>query len=282
MSTPVHLVTGATNGIGRVATLACAASGATVVFVGRNEDKCKALLAELEAAGNDRCSYLVADLSSLAEVRNVAERFLAAHDRLDVLINNAGAVFAERSETVDGIERTWALNHLAYFLLTNLLLDRLKASAPARIVSTASDAHKGGSMDFDDLEFSDSYPQLGFAAYCRSKLANIQFTYALARRLEGTGVTAVAVHPGYVNSGFGLNNTGFFRSLLNVSGSLFARSNEKGARGLIHCALSPEMAGVSGAYWMDYKRRASTGLARDEEVQEQLWQVTAAQVGLEV
>jgi NAD(P)-dependent dehydrogenase (short-subunit alcohol dehydrogenase family) len=280
MSTPVHLITGATNGIGRVTALACAKSGATVVFVGRNEGKCKVLLAEIVAAGNDHCEYLIADLSVLDQVRGVAERFLARHDRLDVLINNAGAFFADRRDTADGIEQTWALNHLAYFLLTELLLDTLKASAPARIVSTSSDAHRGASMNFDDLEYTQSYPQAGFAAYCRSKLANLQWTLALDRRLQGSGVTAVAVHPGYVQSGFGLNNTGFLKTVMTVGGVLFARSETKGARGLIHCALSPDMADVSGVYWMDHKPRASSKLARDEAIQEQLWQVTAAQLGL--
>jgi NAD(P)-dependent dehydrogenase (short-subunit alcohol dehydrogenase family) len=280
MSTQVHLITGATNGIGRVATLACAASGATVVFVGRNEEKCKALLAEIQATGHDHCEYLIADLSVQDQVRSVAERFLAKHDRLDLLLNNAGAVFTGRSETADGIEQTWALNHLAYFLLTHLLLDTLKASAPARIVSTSSDAHRGGTMNFDDLEYTASYPQAGFAAYCRSKLANLQFTYALARRLEGTGVTAVAVHPGYVNSGFGLNNSGFMNLLFKVGGTLFARSEKKGARGLIHMSLSPDVHGVSGQYWMDHKPRRSTRLARDEGVQERLWQVSAEATGV--
>jgi len=280
MSDQVHLVTGATSGIGRVAALACAATGATVVFVGRNEDKCRSLLAEMQEAGNDRCSYIVADLSRQADVRRVAEQFQASHDRLDLLLNNAGAVFTTRGETDEGIERTWALNHLAYFLLTNLLLDTLKASAPARIVSTASDAHRTGTMDFEDLEFKSSYPQQGFAAYCRSKLANIQFTFEISRRLEGTGVTAVAVHPGYVNSSFGLNNTGVWNTLFRLGGNLFARSEEKGARGLIHMSLSPDVEGVTGAYWMDYKQRRPTALASDEEVQRRLWEVSMTQTGL--
>jgi len=280
MSEAIHLVTGATSGIGRVTTLACAATGATVVFVGRNEDKCKVLLAEIQAAGNDHCEYLVADLSVQAQVRSVAERFLARHDRLDLLVNNAGAVFTDRVETADGIEQTWALNHLAYFLLTHLLLDTLKSSAPSRIVSTASDAHRGGSMDFDDLEYAKSYPKAGFAAYCRSKLANIQFTFELARQLEGTGVTAVCVHPGYVQSGFGLNNGGFMGTLYKVGGTLFARSEAKGARGLIHMGLSPDVAGVSGEYWMDHRSRGTTKLARNTEVQRRLWDVSLAQTGL--
>ncbi len=280
MTSPVHLITGATGGIGRVTALACAASGATVVFVGRNEDKCKTLLAEIQAAGNDHCEYLVADLSELAQVRSVAERFLARHDRLDVLVNNAGAFFGTRSDTPDGIEQTWALNHLAYFLLTHLLLDTLKASAPARVVSTSSDAHLGGTMNFEDLEYQRSYPQLGFAAYCRSKLANLQWTLALSRRLQGTGVTAVAVHPGYVDSGFGLNNSGFLRVVMGIGGSLFARSEAKGARGLIHCAMAPEMSEISGVFWMDYKARRTSKLARDKAVQERLWDITATQLGL--
>lgn len=276
----VHMVTGATSGIGRVAALACAATGATVVVVGRSEAKCQALLAELAAAGNDHCSYLVADLSSQADVRSVAERFLATHDRLDLLVNNAGAIFTERQVSVDGIEQTWALNHLAYFLLTNLLLDVLKASAPARIVSTASDAHLGGRLDFDDLEYRDSWPQQGFAAYCRSKLANIQFTLALARRLEGTGVTATCVHPGYVQSGFGLNNDGFMGRLFKLGGTLFARSEEKGAAVIVHMALSADVAGVTGEYWANNKPRRPSKLARDPEVQERLWAVSLVQTGL--
>ncbi len=251
-----------------------------MVFVGRSEDKCKTLLAEIVAAGNVRCSYLVGDLSVQADVRAMAAGFLARHDRLDLLLNNAGAWFTERRETVEGFEQTWALNHLAYFLLTHLLLDTLKASAPARIVSVSSAAHREGKMDWEDLQYNRSYPRAGFGAYSRSKLANIQFTLALSRRLAGTGVTATCVHPGYVRTGFGVNNGPLTRFVLWLS-SPFARTPEKGAQVLIHMALSPEVEGLTGQYWANNKEKASSALAQDREAQEKLWQLSLEMTGRE-
>ncbi|CAN5637284.1 hypothetical protein BH24ACT21_BH24ACT21_06280 [soil metagenome] len=205
MEGKVCLVTGATSGIGKVTAHELAKQGATVVIVGRSRQKVEATVEEINSrTGNQSVEYLLADLSSQKEIRSLAREFKSRYDRLDVLVNNAGAVFAEYGETEDGVERTFAVNHLNYFLLTNLLLDVLEASAPSRIVNVASGAHQGAELDFDDLGAKQNY---GFMrAYGRSKLANIMFTYELARRLEGTGVTANALHPGSVATGIGTNN----------------------------------------------------------------------------
>src|SRR5215207_6225037 len=206
MSEKIILITGATNGIGKAAALELAKQGNTVVIVGRNPAKTQATVEEIkQQSGNSAVEGLIADLSSLADVRRLADEFRQRHSRLDVLINNAGALFAERELTVDGYEMTFAVNHLAYFLLTNLLLDLLKASAPARIVNVASDAHKGMKINFDDLQLEKNYGGMMGPAYGQSKLANILFTYELARRLAGTGVTVNALHPGLVRTGFAGN-----------------------------------------------------------------------------
>ena len=209
MDGKVILITGATNGIGKAAALDLAKQGAQVVIVGRSADKTQATVAEIkQQSGNAKIDSLLADLSSLAEVRKLAAEFRQRYSRLDVLINNAGAIFADRTLTVDGYERTFAVNHLAYFLLTDLLLDMVKASAPARIVNVASDVHSGGSIHFDDLQLEKNYGMGGMGAYGQSKLANVMFTYELSRRLAGTGVTANVLHPGVVATGFGENNRG--------------------------------------------------------------------------
>ena len=202
MAGKVCLVTGATSGIGEVAATALAAKGATVVLVGRNPEKAAATAERIKkVTGNPSVEFLIADLSQQSEVRRLAEEFKAKHDRLHVLVNNAGAMFADRRESPDGIELTFALNHLGYFLLTNLLLDTLKASAPSRVVSVASYAHRMvPALDFDDLQFREKYS--GFKVYGASKLANVLFTKELARRLEGTGVTANSLHPGFVATSF--------------------------------------------------------------------------------
>jgi len=200
------LITGATNGIGKVAALELAKMGPTVVLVGRSPAKVAETVGEIkEKSRNPLVDGLVADLSSLSEVRRLAAEFRQKYPVLHVLVNNAGGVFASRQVTVDGYELTFALNHLAYFLLTNLLLDRLKSNAPARIVNVSSDLHARGQIDFDDLQNQQHYGPGGLRAYSQSKLANILFTYELARRLAGTGVTANVLHPGVVATGFGEN-----------------------------------------------------------------------------
>ncbi len=199
------VITGATDGVGKQAALRLAEAGASLVLVSRNAEKGRSVVESLRRqAQNQHIEFLQADLSRLDDVRRVAADIRARCDRLDVLLNNAGAIFMQRAESADGIEMTWALNHLNYFLLTHELIDLLKASAPARIVNVASAAHQRGQIDFDDLEGGKSYA--GWRAYSQSKLANILFTYELARRLDGTRVTANALHPGFVRTRFGSNN----------------------------------------------------------------------------
>lgn len=278
------LVTGATSGVGKAAVQTLAGMGATVVIVGRNGEKTARVVEGIKAAtGNAAVSSLLADLSIQADIRKLATEFQQRHDRLDVLINNAGGIFLDRQLSADGIEMTFAVNHLNYFLLTNLLLDTLKASAPARIINVASDAHRFGPLDFDDLQSERSYS--AFGVYGRSKLANILFTVELARRLEGSGVTANALHPGFVNSGFGKNNrSGFWRGLFvrlyDWIGPLIARSPEKAAETVIYLATSPEVAGVTGRYFVDCEPKAPTADATDRGAAARLWAISAEMVGL--
>jgi NAD(P)-dependent dehydrogenase (short-subunit alcohol dehydrogenase family) len=274
------LITGATNGIGKVAALELAKKGANVVIVGRNPAKTTETVAEIKAgSGNPNVAMIVADLSSMAEVRKVAKTFKANHSRLDVLINNAGAVFADRQKTVDGYEMTFAFNHLAYFLLTNLLLDMLKASAPARIVNVSSAAHTNGVLNFDDLDSKKNYGMGGFRAYGLSKLANIMFTYELARRLEGTGVTANVLHPGLVGTGFGMNNNRMMRFAMRLIAP-FSLTPEQGADTIIYLASSPQVIGVSGKYWDKRTAIQSALSSYDEAAQKKLWVLSEQMTGL--
>lgn len=278
MENKVCLVTGATNGIGKVTALELARRGATVVLAGRSAAKTDAVVAEIKArSGNDHVEGLVADLSTQAGVRALADAFKARYNRLDVLVNNAGAIFNERRESADGIEMTFALNHLSYFLLTHLLLDVLKASAPARIVNVSSNAHMGSGINFDDLEFKRGY--MNFRAYAQSKLANILFTTELARRLQGTGVTANALHPGFVSSGFGRNDG----SLMNIGMMLmrpFQISPEKGAETTLYLATSPEVEGVTGGYFSKRKPARTSSAARDQAAAERLWAISEQMTGV--
>lgn len=276
MKNKVVLITGATNGIGKVAATALAKQGATVVIVGRSVEKTQATVKEIQdATGHQQqVDYLLADLSSMAAIRRLAADFKQKYSRLDVLINNAGATFTSREETVDGYEKTFATNHLSYFLLTTLLIDVLKASASARIVSVASDAHKVGSIDFDDLQSRKSYGALGFKPYGNSKLANILFTYELARRLEGTNVTANVLHPGFVNTSFGANNTGLFRGALKLFQRLAGLTPEQGAETIIYLASSPEVEGITGKYWEKRKALSSSTASYNVETAKRLWEVS--------
>ena len=281
MSGKTVLITGGTNGIGKVTALELAKAGATVVIIGRSASKTAQTITEIkQQSGSQSVESIIADLSSLAEVRRAAAEFKARYNRLDVLINNAGAVFAQRQQTVDGYEMTFALNHLAYFLLTNLLLDTLKASAPSRIVNVSSDAHKGAKLNFDDLQHQQSYGMGGFSVYSKSKLANILFTYELARRLQGTGVTVNVLHPGFVASGFGRNNGGLMRWIMPVIQRFFAISEEQGAQTSIYLASSPEVEGVSGKYFDKSKAIPSSPESYDEAAQKRLWTVSEALIGL--
>jgi NAD(P)-dependent dehydrogenase (short-subunit alcohol dehydrogenase family) len=279
MSGKICLVTGATNGIGKAAARALAQMGATVVIVGRDAQKAAQVTEEIRTvSGNQNVDWLLADLSSQQEVRRLADEFKRRYPQLHVLLNNAGGTFTNRQLSVDGIEMTFALNHLAYFLLTNLLLDMLKASAPARVINVSSDAHSGGKIEFDNLQGERSYSSFG--PYGNSKLANILFTIELARRLEGTGVTVNALHPGLTSTGFGKNNPGFFMKVMRAVIPLVARSPEKGAATSIYLASSPEVQGMTGKYFVDCKVTQPSAPAADTTVARKLWDVSAEMVHL--
>lgn len=273
------LVTGATSGIGFIAARALAAMGATVVLVGRDPAKARASVAQIQRETSATAVHaLTADLSSMQEVRRLAADYQAQYPRLDVLLNNAGAVFLSHQTTVDGYERTFALNHLAPFLLTHLLLDRLKADAPARVVTVSSIAHRGRTMDLSDV----NQTRRGYSAwraYGESKLANILFTYALARRLEGSGVTANTLHPGFVATGFAKNNGPFWQAAMTLVRP-FAISPQRGAQTSIYLASSPDVADVSGRYFVQSKPAKSSAASYDVAMQERLWSLSEQLTGI--
>ncbi len=278
MQGKVCVITGATSGIGFAAAQQLASQGATLVLVGRDPGKGEAALAQLRRGAPDlKARIHYADLSRLAEMRGLAGDLLATEPRIDVLVNNAGAMFQKREVTEDGLERTFALNHMAYFVLTNLLRDRLVASSPARIVSVASDAHRGVALDFSDLQSERRYS--GFSVYRHSKLANILFTRELARRLEGTGVTANCLHPGFVASRFGDNNPGLFHLGIGIA-KLFAITPEQGAKTIVHLASSPEVAMTSGGYFAKSQPATPSPAAQDDKAAQQLWEESARIAGL--
>jgi NAD(P)-dependent dehydrogenase (short-subunit alcohol dehydrogenase family) len=280
MSGKTVLITGATNGIGRVTALELAKMGAQVVVVGRSKERTDAVRDAIRSAGG-QADTLVADLSSMSEVRRLSEAIKRQYSRLDVLLNNAGAIFPSRETTVDGYEMTFALNHLAYFLLTNLLLDILKDSGDSRIVNVSSDAHKGAKLNFDDLQTEKGYGMGGLAAYSRSKLANVMFTYELARRLSGTRVTANALHPGFVATGFGHTRGGLMSFAMRFI-SRFALKPEQGAETSIYLVSSPEVEGVTGKYFEKCKAVPSSSESYDEAAQRRLWEVSEQLTGLVV
>jgi NAD(P)-dependent dehydrogenase (short-subunit alcohol dehydrogenase family) len=272
------LITGATNGIGLVAARELAARGANVAIVGRSAQRTQHAAAGIRAARSGVVvDTFLADLASQDSVRRLASAVLDRYARLDVLINNAGAMYQVRQLSADGIELTWALNHLAPFLLTRLLLDRLKASAPARIITTASGAHHGAQIPFDDLRGDRSYA--GFRRYGATKLANILFTRDLARRLEQSGVTANAFHPGLVATGFNRNN-GLLMSLAMTLMGAFALSAQEGAKTLVWLAASPEVAGVTGAYFFKQQQETPSAAAQDAMAGERLWTISEKQCGI--
>jgi NAD(P)-dependent dehydrogenase (short-subunit alcohol dehydrogenase family) len=272
------LITGSNQGIGKAAAIALGKLGAKLVLVCRNADKGRAAVADIEQAGATGVELLVADLTSQADIRRVAAEFKAKHDRLDVLLNNAGALVTSRRTTVDGIEETLALNHLGYFLLTNLLLDALKAGAPSRIVNVSSEAHRGAKMRWDDLQFK-SGGFSSFRAYGQSKLANILFTRELARRLEGTRVTANSLHPGVIASGFGTTYGGVVSAFFKVI-QVFMISPEEGARTSVYLASSPEVEGVTGKYFDKCKERRPSRAAQEEGAPARLWAISEELTGL--
>lgn len=267
------VLTGATSGIGEAAAIELAARGARLVIVARNPARADATLAAIRARTPGAVVEVVpGDLASLRGVRSAAAGVLAVAPRIDVLFNNAGVVKMRRAVTVDGFEATFAINHLAYFLFTNLLLDRVRATPGARIVSTASDAHKfGGPLDFDDLQSERSYRVFG--AYGRSKLCNILWTRELARRLEGSGVTANCFHPGAVATQLGQTDATWTKLLGTLLG-LFMRSPERGAATGVWLATSPAVANVSGRYFADEREKRPAKFAEDDAAAKRLWEIS--------
>ncbi len=266
------IVTGANAGIGRITALELAKMGARVVMVCRDKERgAAAQQAIIAQTGNRQVDLLLADLSSQQAIRQLVKTIQQKYNRLDVLVNNAGAMFASRWVSVDGLEMTFALNHMNYFLLTTLLLDMLKASAPSRIVNVSSDAHQGAQLNFADLQNEKRF--MGFRVYGQSKLANIYFTYELARRLEGTGVTVNALHPGFVATNFAKNNGWLYRVGMFLMRP-FAMNDQQGAATQIYLASSPEVEGITGKYFARKKAVASSNVSYDIAAAQKLWQAS--------
>ena len=273
MEGKICLVSGATAGIGEATALQLAKLGATVVGVGRNPVKIENSIRMIkEKSGNPNVSFLLADLSSQKDIRELAQQFKDQYIRLDVLVNNAGATFAERQLSVDGIEMTFALNHLGYFLLTNLLLDLLEKSEPARIINVSSSLHKMGKLDFQDIPFEQGYSRS--KAYQRTKLANIAFTYELARRLSNQQVTVNAMNPGLVATNVGNAAGGFTARIKDVVDKIGGITPEEGARTIIYLASSPDVAGISGRYFVKEKSIPSSKISYDLEFCRRLWEIS--------
>ena len=275
----ICLVTGATAGIGRITATALAAHGSELVIHGRNQEKAEITVNQIKAeTGNDQVSYLLADFSDLDQVRNLAAEFQEKFDHLHVLVNNAGAFFNKRIPTSYDVEMTFLINHLAPFLLTNLLLETLKNSSPARIVNISSEGHRQGKIDFNDLGFEKGY--FGMKAYSRSKLANILFTYELDRRLEGTGITVNALHPGHIATDIWKTNFGLIGPALKRIMGLFSLTPEEGAENSIYLATSPEVEGIHGKYFIKNEPAQSSPSSHDKEISQRLWKLSAALTSL--
>ena len=272
------LITGATRGIGLAAAIELARRGAQPTLVARSEARAADAVSQIQAAaGGATVDVLTADLASQASVRQLAVDAQARYPRIQVLINNAGAIYASRQLSPDGIELTWAVNHLAPFLLTTVLLPRLTASTPARIVTTSSDAHRGAQIPFDDLKAQRTWGGFGFPRYGQTKLANILFTVELARRLAGTGVTANCFHPGFVATGFNRNNGLLMRVGMAISRP-FARGASKGAQTLVWLVDSDTAGATTGGYFFDERLVTPSAAAQDREAASRLWRVSEAQV----
>jgi retinol dehydrogenase-14 len=279
MAGKVVLVTGGTGGIGKATAIGLAALGARVGITGRDLARTGLVAADIRAAsGNPAIDMFAADMSSQAEVRRLAVAVLDAYPRLDVLVNNVGGFWAHRHPTDDGLEHTFALNHLASFLLTNLLLDRLKQSAPSRVVSVSSHVQAEGRIDFDDLQGARAYS--GQAAYSQSKLANVMFTNELARRLEGTRVTATSLHPGFVRTDFGAEDQAWFFSVVSHVVRPFLKTPAQGAQTSIYLASSPDVDGVTGQFFVNGKPKTANKAANDPAMMARLWNVSAGLVGM--
>jgi len=270
------IITGATSGIGEVAAVRLAEKGARIVFTARDKVRADDTMAALRKAGPNADHALhMADLSRLSEMKRVGAK-LAQESQIDVLINNAGALFNKRRETEDGLEMTFALNHMAYFVITNLLLPKLKSGG--RIVTVASNAHRGARLDFDDLQTRRGY--VGFPVYSKSKLCNILFNRELARRIAGTGVTANCLHPGFVATRFGDDSGGLMRTVLKVAKPIGAISPEEGAKTIIYLASSPQVEDISGEYFYECKPATPTAEARNDQDAKRLWEISEQIAGL--
>lgn len=277
MKGKVVVITGATSGIGQVAAEELAGMGARIVQVARDRERGDEAVKRLrERAPGAAHSIHYSDLSRISEMKRVAAEIAKAEPRIDVLINNAGAMFGSRQITDDGLERTFALNHMAYFVLTEGLRERLAASGPARVINTSSDAHKGRVLDLDDLQSAKSYS--GFNVYGVSKLCNILFTRELARKLSGTGVTANCLHPGFVATRFGDQSGGPFSFVIRIAKN-FALSPQKGAETIIYLASSPEVANVTGKYFYKCRQATPTKEAQDDAKAARLWAETTRLAG---
>ena len=279
MQGKVVLITGATAGIGRTTARELADTGAHVVLVARNREKAETTRDWIAGeTGNNSVEFITGDLSVQSEVRSIARQVASRFDGLDVLVNNAGAFFQRRAESADGIEMTFALNHLAPFLLTNLLLEALKRKSLSRVVTVSSDAHLRASMTFSDLEGRARYR--GWGAYGQSKLANLLFTYELARRLQGSGVTANALHPGFVASEFGKNNGPGMRLAMSIAHRLGAISVDEGARTSVYLAASRDVQGMTGKYFVKCREAESAPASHDSSAMLRLWEISARMTGL--
>jgi len=275
----VCMVTGATSGIGRETARELARQGATVVVVGRSPEKIETTVSEIKLeTGNNSVHSLLGDLSSQGEVRRLAQEFKARHQRLHVLVNNAGAIFLSRRQSIDNIEMTFALNHLSYFLFTILLLDVIKFTAQARIINVSSNAHENTVMDFEDLQCHRRY-RFGTRAYRMSKLANLLFTYELARRLGGTGLTVNGLHPGLVATNL-LSNNGFTGRLITFFIRFRGMTPQEGAKTSVYLAASPDTEGVTGSYYVDRRVVTSSNASYDRDMAARLWQVSLEMTGL--
>jgi retinol dehydrogenase-14 len=273
------LITGGTGGIGKATAIGLAQSGARVGIVGRDRARAEAAAADIRSrSGNPAVDVFAADMSSQAEVRRLAAAVLEAYPRLDVLVNNVGGFWEHRHVTADGLERTFAVNHLAPFLLTDLLRERLVASGSARVVTVSSGAQSMGRMDFDDLQGERDYS--GQRAYNQSKLANVMFTYELARRLEGTGVTATVLHPGVTRTNFSAEDQPRWMEIMGPVGRPFMKSPARGAVTPVYLASSPEVEGVTGQYFANRKPKKSSKASYDAAAASRLWRVSAELVGL--
>jgi len=278
MDGKVVLITGGNSGIGKATALSLAKIGADLVLLCRNREKAEAAAADIASASGKRVEIIIADMLVQEEVRRAASEFLSSHSRLDVLLNNAGSNFTSYEETVDGIERTMALNYFSPFLFTNLLLQTITMSAPARIVNVSSAGHYGAKLDLQNINGRGKMGPGGLGAYGRSKLSLILFTYELARRLEGKGVTVNSLHPGAVRTNI-WSHAGLF-SPLTIAASRFMLSPEEGARTSVYLASSPEVEGVTGKYFVKCRPKRSSEESYDEVVAAGLWDLSQSMTGL--